>query len=74
MVDQVGTISFNIADVDLAECENGKDPERPRKKVYWIEFTIIVKLGSEEGTLHIAVMWKDKLCGSSTFEFAHENV
>lgn len=73
MVDQVGTISFNIADVNLADCEWGMTVESP-KKVYWIEFTVVVRLGTEEGTLHIAVMWKDKLCGSSTFKFAHENV
>lgn len=74
MVDHVGTIWFNIADVDLADCEHGMEPGRPRKKVYWIEFTIIVRLGSEEGTLHIAIMWKGKLCGSNTFKFAHETV
>ncbi len=74
MIDHVGTVRFRIQDVDLSECENDMISERPNKMVYYIVFKVIIRLGTEEGTLHVSVMWKDKLCGSDTFKFAHEDV
>lgn len=83
MVDLVGTVEVNLKDVDLESCETttkqpSNKPKSHRKQrdedelVYLVEFTAIITLGGEEGTMEVAVMWNDKKCGSGVFKFVHD--
>jgi hypothetical protein len=70
----VGTINVNVKDVDLLKCESGTTKKEPFQKVYWIHFTAIVTLSSEEGTMHVEVTWNGKRCGSGGFKFVQEKL
>ena len=69
LIDHVGTIEVNIRDVDLSTCDSGF---MKGERVIWIKFTAIVTLGSDEGTMQVAVLWNGRKGGSGGFKFVHE--
>ena len=62
----LGTIEVNIEDIDLTKCESHR---KRGHNCYWIDFTAIVTMGSDEGIMQVAVEWEGKQCGSGRLRF-----
>lgn len=61
---------MNFKNIDLKTCEKH---ETKHGSEYLIDFKAVVTLGSEEGTMQVAVLGNGKEYGSGGFKFSHDS-